>query len=438
MAAVSANTPAISPPEQKPRRRWFQFSLRTALLLMFLASLFFAGFAWRRNRAERQRQIVAELRELGADVEYSYFSLTKRRGFNIRVSPSEEFFLCAWLRRFCGDDFVYDVNAVYIVKSVPPEATRSALVLIKKLPELKRLCLDGDAITAADLRALPSLTSLEMLSLASRSAESSRTNRGGRLTDSDLTPLEGATQLQGLTLEYQPIGDAGIAHLRNCRKLQILYLGGTNVGDEGLEHLSELTELENLELQRSRVTDAGLKSLRNLNKLQVLWIGGNELTGAGFADVGPKPQLREINAHSTKFNDASLKHLAKFSDLQSLFLVGTRVSGSGLKDLRSIKEFGIHLVNCPVTDESLAGVEVPEGCQYINLYGTRISDDGLRQLKLPSGIKGIGLQNTAVTDASLDLLLGLPNLDDLDVRNTQVTPQGIKRFQAKRPKCQVQ
>jgi hypothetical protein len=38
----------------------------------------------------------------------------------------------------------------------------------------------------------------------------------------------------------------------------------------------------------------------------------------------------------------------------------------------------------------------------------------------------------------LDLLLGLPNLDDLDVRNTQVTPQGIKRFQAKRPKCQVQ
>jgi hypothetical protein len=66
MAAASANTPAISLPEEKPRRRWFQFSLRTALILMFLASLFFAGFAWGRNRAERQGKIVAELRELGA------------------------------------------------------------------------------------------------------------------------------------------------------------------------------------------------------------------------------------------------------------------------------------------------------------------------------------------------------------------------------------
>jgi hypothetical protein len=414
-----------------------QFSLRTAFLLMLLASILFAGFAWRRNRAERQRKIVEELRELGADVEYQYFSLTKPPRFNVMVSPSDEFFLCAWLRRLLGDDFVYDVSAVRIVKPVPLVTTRAALVLIRQLREIKTLCLDGDALHAADLWELPCLEYLHNLSLASRSSISTRLYRGGRLTDADLAPLQRATQLQGLELGYQPIGDAGTAHLRNCRKLQLLFLEGTNVGDEGLANLGDLTELEGLDIHYTRVTDAGLKNLRNLNKLQFLWIAGNELTGAGFSDVGPLPQLQSINAHSTKFNDVNLTHLAKFPELQNLMLASTKVDGSGLKSLKDLKRLAIRLPNCPVTDDSLAGIEIPEGCQSIQLDGTRVSDEGIRKLKLPKGLLAIGLANTLITDASLVLLGELPNLIELDVRNTQVTPQGIKRFQAKQPKCQV-
>lgn len=36
----------------KPRRRWFQFSLRTLMTLMLMAASFAAGWAWRRREAD--------------------------------------------------------------------------------------------------------------------------------------------------------------------------------------------------------------------------------------------------------------------------------------------------------------------------------------------------------------------------------------------------
>jgi len=46
MAFSASNTPAALNTNGTPRRSRLQFSLRTALLLMFLASVLFAGFAW--------------------------------------------------------------------------------------------------------------------------------------------------------------------------------------------------------------------------------------------------------------------------------------------------------------------------------------------------------------------------------------------------------
>ena len=58
-------------------RRWYQFSLRTACALLLVISLHLGAFAWWRDRAERQRKVVEELRGLGAFVSRRYFSLTK-------------------------------------------------------------------------------------------------------------------------------------------------------------------------------------------------------------------------------------------------------------------------------------------------------------------------------------------------------------------------
>src|SRR5205807_1790586 len=69
-------------PQPRPRRRWYQFTLRTAGVWMVLLCLLLGSFAWWRDRAERQRKVVEELRELGASVQYRYFSLWERRNFD--------------------------------------------------------------------------------------------------------------------------------------------------------------------------------------------------------------------------------------------------------------------------------------------------------------------------------------------------------------------
>ena len=137
---------------------------------MLLASIFFAGFAWWRNRAERQRKIVAELRERGAGVEYGYFSFTKPKN-GVWATPDKEFFLCSWLRRCLGDDFVYDVDRIWYYRStpIPIDEARPVVELIKSLPRLKALMMDGDAVRRGDLAQFRYLETLEVLTLTWRS-----------------------------------------------------------------------------------------------------------------------------------------------------------------------------------------------------------------------------------------------------------------------------
>ena len=53
----------------KPKRRWFQFSLRTFLVLM---TVFAVWFGWAMNKAREQRKAVAWVEELGGAVWYDY------------------------------------------------------------------------------------------------------------------------------------------------------------------------------------------------------------------------------------------------------------------------------------------------------------------------------------------------------------------------------
>ncbi len=434
MAVAAPNTPATSTTERKPRRYRFQFSLRTALLLMFLASILFAGFAWRRNRAERQRKIVAELRDLGAGVEYRYFTLWPK-DYAVSPAPNEEFFLCRWLRVCVGDDFVYDVHRVthYGAAPIPPAAVRPVIELVKKLPRVRNLFLDGDCVRGKDLEEFPFLETMECLSLGS-----STVPHGGQLTDDDLIPLERATKLKHLSLRYQPIGDAGLAHLRNCRQLHFLLLLGTNVSDEGLQHLREMPEMESLWLASTRVSDQGLKNLQAMNQLKFLELSNNEIHGPGLADIGPKPHLAYLNLSKTKVDDAALAHLGNFPQLEELLLFGTKVTGTGLSSVRNHKKLtGVGLGGCPVTDASLEGFVVPLHWEVVSLSGTNLTDAGILALQLPPNINSVLLDGTSITDATLDHLQTLPKLTFLDIERTQVTPAGIKRFQTKYPLCEL-
>lgn len=434
MANSVPNTPVAASSATKARRPRFQFSLRTALLLMFLASVFFAGFAWRMRRAERQRVVVAKLRERGAGVEYGYFSFSKPKNGDW-VTHDEEFFLCSWLRRCLGDDFVYDVGRIWYSRPTPIriDEARPVVELIKGLPRLKALMMDGNAVRRGDLEQFQFLEELEVLTLTC-----SGLPHGGLMTNDDLAPLERAVRLRHLSLRYQPIGDAGIAHLRNSHQLKQLMLLGTNVGDEGLAHLAKMREIEVLWLNSTRITDDGLKNLRDMNQLRHLDLSDSAIQGPGLADIGPKPQLKYLNLIKTKVGDDDLRHMALFPELVDLLLAKTLVTGSGLAHLKEHKKLaGIAMWGCPVTDATLGDALIPEGWQVLNLSATQVTDNGILKLKLPGSVNAILLGGTPVTDVSLDHLANLSNLTLLNVERTQVTPAGIKRFQAKNPLCEL-
>ena len=82
------------------------------------------------------------------------------------------------------------------------------------------------------------------------------------VTDRDLEPLKGLTQLQWVDLRGTQVTDAGLEYLKGLKQLQALDLFGTHVTDSGLQRLRGLTQLSSLHLVRTHVTDEGVERLQ--------------------------------------------------------------------------------------------------------------------------------------------------------------------------------
>ena len=128
--AVKPPPPPFSPPppkEKKQHLRWYQYSLRTMLLLMLFVSLFMSWFATKLQQAKAQKKAVAEI--LGADgtVEYDY--QRDAQGQMIKGAKGRG---PAWLRKLLGPD-CFDTVAHVSVGSV------KTLEALGRLPRLRSL-----------------------------------------------------------------------------------------------------------------------------------------------------------------------------------------------------------------------------------------------------------------------------------------------------------
>lgn len=143
-----------------------------------------------------------------------------------------------------------------------------------------------------------------------------------KISNDDLKKLEPFTELEWLDLRITPIGDEGVAHLKNLRKLKFLNLfrtnlsdkgladlqgltqletflmGGTKVSDEGLKNLEKMARLKKISVFRTAISDNGLKSLEKLSALEILLIGESKITPDGAANLQktlPKVRFTEQN-----------------------------------------------------------------------------------------------------------------------------------------------
>jgi internalin A len=150
----------------------------------------------------------------------------------------------------------------------------------------------GAEIESLDPCAFPQLTSLHQLYI-------------GKGSITDLSPLKGLKQLEGLRISMNPVSD--ISPLSGMLQMDRLDLGRTQVRDlTPLKKMSKLTELmlddtpvddltplaslsalERLSIKRTRVTD--VSPLKALRKLKFLYVGGSPVeSGAGLSRPGLK------------------------------------------------------------------------------------------------------------------------------------------------------
>lgn len=239
----------------KPKRRWY-CNLRTLLLLMLLASIFMVWVVVRLEQANRQREVVETIVELGGRVLYDY-------QMNRAKSPGP-----AWLRKLLGNDFFTNVVGVSFRRQ--RQFTGAGLEQLAELAQLQSLYLGYTQVADGGLRHIQGLTQLKALSLGHT-----------QVSGAGLEYLEGLTQLNALFLDHTQVGDAGLEHLAGLGQLRQLHLDYTKVTDAGLQHLKGLTQLQRLYLGNTHVTDEGLEHLKGLTKLRWLNLAGTQVTDRG-------------------------------------------------------------------------------------------------------------------------------------------------------------
>ncbi len=197
MASMSTTT---QPP--KPKRRWYQFSLKTLLIVMTVATVAFGGWVqYMRKRAQENRERVVAVAEAVAAIEEMGGWVT---------SEHEDLRSQTWLEKQFGDPGGVDDPV--------------GVLTITRVDFVGRY----------------------------------------RVTDADLEHLKVMTNLEELLLGEGRVTDAGLEHLKGLTNLKVLHLYRTNIGDGGFERLKSLTNLEQLNAHSTQVTDAGLGHLEGL------------------------------------------------------------------------------------------------------------------------------------------------------------------------------
>ena len=238
-----------------PKRRWYQFSLRT-LVLLLVACAVFCG--WRAYRARKNRERVASAQKAVAEIE------KLRLGDSIKPAYEEQW-SATWLEQLFDDPGdPYDPDSVLGIYVGYSNGAANGWEHLKELTKLKRLVVwnasvDGFAVT-------PTASGLNSMSV----------------THAGMQRLNDLIDREDLTLYYNVYASPNdLEHLKRLTNREYPSLSEINFTNAGLEYLKGLTNLEHLSLSQAFVTDAGLEHLKGLTNLRILDLKDTKVTDAG-------------------------------------------------------------------------------------------------------------------------------------------------------------
>ncbi len=290
----------VMPPErpEKPRRRWYQYSLRTLFLLTLIVSLLMSWYAVKMKKALAQKKAVDAIVASGGGVGYDY----EFDGEGVAVKGAKGHGP-AWLRDFLGPDY-FDTVAHANVDSV------EGMEGVNGLPRLRSLSIDEPGDAEDMLKGLQDIDGLEELEIS------------GCVTGAALESVRRLSHVRRLRLcwhkavfffAWEPEERPGLAALQLCPTLRELILSDDGSGvlpPRIAEELENLSQLEKLTLSSHNISSSDLEFLAKLPALREL-----DLTGSSKIDEGAVPCLQ------------------KMTGLRKLTLAGTGISDEGAESI---------------------------------------------------------------------------------------------------------
>lgn len=161
---------------------------------------------------------------------------------------------------------------------------------------------------------------------------------------------------------------------------------GKGLSDEGMAAFAGMKKLDYLFLWASgKITDAGLKHLADCERLDVLNIGGNGegITGTGFESLAQCKVLRRLTLnYLSKLDGQNLRHLAGLKSLKLLYLSSCkRISDADLDLISQMTQLTeLDLANTAVTDAGLAKLTTLKDLQELIVSGPLVTKAGVEVL----------------------------------------------------------
>lgn len=260
---------------------------------------------------------------------------------------------------------------------------------------------EGPSFTDADLKAVPNLDKVEMLSLLDTA-----------VTDDGCRELLRARALVEISIISDKVSDntlAVLAQLPALRSLQIHR--GPRIGDEGLRHLSGCIGLRELYLKETAITDRGLLAIRKL------------------------PHVWSLILDGTAVSDEGVAALADMQKLSLLSLNRTRVAGHGVAKLRDNEHLNVYLEETPATDEGVIAIaQRISNLKLISISRTTVGDRAAKALSKLQRLNDVRFSHTKLTDDGLSAFSGHPFLDVIYVEGCAVKKATVNAVKKASPR----
>lgn len=223
---------------------------------------------------------------------------------------------------------------------------------------------------------------------------------------------------RAIDLKRTKVKDDDLTRIGNLRRLERLYLPGTEITSEGIGHLATNVQLQRLSLWGCpKIFDSAFTELRKIKNLQVLDIHNTNVTGKGLERVAELPTLRHLKfsvnfnksetdlmttkqikilgdlakrglraspvgkAHIGNVNDQSLQTLMSLDTarMKAIWIFNSHLTSAGMKCIADLDPHSAHFEDCSLNANAidcLADVEWGR-CYYcfhrVNLTPTELA-----------------------------------------------------------------